>query len=102
MRYLILLACLAGCTTTEEIRQHQPRASYSSTKSVGALVECLTNEVHRGQPSVIPGEAATYITWGTAIAVGLHITLRPATAGTNVEVRELVSYTERGAVERCV
>lgn len=103
---LILLALLAGCSTTgAELAQHEPRATYESSKQIPALEQCLGNALSwTGSPSVLRGDTETSITFNVQGQSLVRTTLRPTAAGTTVVVHQLVSYSDRvkRGVEGCL
>ena len=102
---LIAFAALAGCTTTlSEIRDHQPRATYQSSKSPAALEQCLADALSwMGAPSIIRGETETTLAY--TITSHTHFTLSlTAGASTTVAVRGIHGYNgrQRRGVEGCI
>lgn len=108
MRSILILAAFAviGCgTTIRELRDHPPRAVYSSARSVPALEQCLAERLSWiDNPSVIRGETYTQVVFGSGGKTALSVTLMPAAARTTVEVRQVYVYGARvrGNVEMCV
>jgi hypothetical protein len=108
MKLVAMLACvtLTGCSTTiNEMRDHPPRATYSSSHSPAAVESCLAGDLSwLGLPSVIHGETSTELAFGGAGTTALMVTLTPVGAGTSVTVRELLTYGARVRhnVESCL
>jgi hypothetical protein len=96
---------LSGCLTMYDLQRQEPSARYTSQKSILQLTQCITGAIrHIAQPSVEQREGATFIT--TANRQGYPsavIALRPAVSGgTNVTVRQAISYSFRPHVEGCL
>jgi hypothetical protein len=96
---------LSGCLTMYDLQRQEPSARYTSQKSIPQLTQCIIGAIrHIAQPSVEQREGATFIT--TANRQGYPsavIALRPAVSGgTNVTVRQAISYSFRPQVEGCL
>lgn len=107
MRVAILAVAvsLAGCTTIDEMRSHEPKGSYLSSRSAPALEECLATRLsYIDPPSVIRGERETTVSFGFGLTTDAAITLRPEGSATRVEVRTVLPYKGRfrSTVENCV
>lgn len=106
MRLMIAGALLlSGCTTMTELRSLEPRATYSSTRSLPALEQCIAEGLSwAARPTIVRGEKDTSITFGASV-VAVMVTLRPTEAGTEVKVMQAgMGYGKRvrRSVERCL
>jgi hypothetical protein len=95
---------LSGCLTMYDLQRQEP-VRYTSQKSIPELTQCMVGAIrHIAQPSVEQREGATFIT--TANRQGYPsavIALRPSVrGGTNVTVRQAISYSLRPHVEGCL
>lgn len=103
----IVVSCvlLVGCTTTvREIRQHEPRATYTSARSSAALEACIAGSLSwAGTPAIVHGEGFTELAFGSGGSTAVLVSLKPQAAGTEIEVRELLAYGRRvrNNVEAC-
>ncbi len=97
---------MSGCNTTiREIRDHPPRATYLSAKSMPALEQCLADTLSWiGSPSIIRGDTVTSIALGSGGSTAVLVTLHPVKQGTEVQVRQILTYGTRvkNNVQGCV
>ena len=56
------------------------------------------------QPAIVRGERATELAFGTGGSTALLVSLKPGQGGTQVEVRQLLTYGRRvrNNIEACV
>jgi hypothetical protein len=98
----LLTIVVTGCSTTiKELREHPVRMTYVSERSAPALEQCLAGNLSWiASPSVVRGETSSEVALGNALLV----TLSPMLEGTQVQVRELLTYGKRvrNNVEACV
>lgn len=96
---------LAGCYTEQVLQRQTPDARYSSQKTIPVLSQCISSRMAaQGRVSVDRDDAVTRLTLiaGNGYPAAI-VYLRPsAHGGTNITVRQAISYSLRGAVESCL
>lgn len=104
-KYLALAALLlAGCATVYDLENRAPDARYVSNKPMATVAQCITQGVASlGRYDVQRGDTATFITLQTQNGYpAARITVRSTQTGSNVSVRQTISYSLGRTVERCL
>jgi hypothetical protein len=103
MRLLFVFALLGGCTSISDMRERDPRATYSSARAPLDLARCFGSEIRGHGPAQIwPAENETTVSFRPEGNTVLLISIKPNGAGSAVTVWQALGYMARDAVERCV
>jgi hypothetical protein len=101
MRLVVLsLLALAGCTTASDLRSRTPAATFSTSKPVPDVAQCLAESISSiGGPSIFQGSKETTITFVQKEATTLFISITPDGQGRVWRIHSLIPF--KSALARC-
>lgn len=102
MRHIVLTALLTGCVTTAGMQERQPADTFSSSRTLPEIEECLALRLSwLGNPSTIRGEHRIIMAYGNPNPA-VTLTIREENTARIVELRAIATGARlRRNVQEC-